>query len=446
MHQSQNSSEGWPAPERAHPLRHSLSLPGSKSLTNRELVLAALASGPSRIRRPLHSRDSALMVDALRALGATITPVESDGPFGPDFLVEPLPKTPAATRAMIDCGLAGTVMRFIPPVAALVPGTIHLDGDLGARRRPMQTTLAALVQLGVSVERDGPGGLPFTMTPPQVLSGDSVSIDASLSSQFVSGLLLAAPRMPRGLTITHTGDTLPSLPHIDMTIATLRARGVRVESPKPGVWRVEPGDINPIDVTIEPDLSNAAPFLAAALISGGEVTLEGWPEQTTQVGRHVPELLENFGAGVHYGTTSVTVSGGAGWVGGAQIPGVDLDLSHAGELAPTLIALSALATSPSTFRGIGHLRGHESDRLSALVSNIQGLGGNARELADGIEVTPAPLDGGTWAACEDHRMATSGALLGLGVRGIVVDDIACTSKTLPEFVALWSDLVESPAP
>jgi 3-phosphoshikimate 1-carboxyvinyltransferase len=386
------------------------------------------------------------MVEALRALGATITPVESDGVFGPDFLVEPLPKTPAATRAMIDCGLAGTVMRFIPPVAALVPGTIHLDGDLGARRRPMQTTLDALTQLGVTVEKEGPGGLPFTMTPPAVLTGESVTIDASLSSQFVSGLLLAAPRMPRGLTITHTGDSLPSLPHIDMTIASLRARGVVVESPKPGVWRVEPGDINPIDVTIEPDLSNAAPFLAAALISGGEVTLEGWPQRTTQVGRHVPELLERFGAEVHYGTTSVTVSGGAGWVNGTQLPGVDLDLSHAGELAPTFIALSALASGPSTFRGIGHLRGHETDRLSALVSNIQALGGNARELPDGIEVTPAPLDGGAWAAFEDHRMATSGALLGLGVRGIVVDDIACTSKTLPEFVELWSALVESPAP
>ena len=446
MHQSQNSSEGWPAPERAHPLRHSLSLPGSKSLTNRELVLAALASGPSRIRRPLHSRDSALMADALRALGATITPVESDGPFGPDFLVEPLPKTPAATRAMIDCGLAGTVMRFIPPVAALVPGTIHLDGDPGARRRPMQTTLDALVQLGVAIEQEGTGGLPFTMTPPAVLTGESVTIDASLSSQFVSGLLLAAPRMPRGLTITHTGDSLPSLPHIDMTIASLRARGVVVESPKPGVWRVEPTEINPIDVTIEPDLSNAAPFLAAALISGGDVTLQGWPQHTTQVGRHVPELLETLGAEVHYGETSVTVSGGAGWVNGAQIPGVELNLSHAGELAPTFIALSTLAGGASTFRGIGHLRGHETDRLSALVSNIRALGGNARELPDGIEVTPAPLDGGTWAACEDHRMATSGALLGLGVRGIVVDDIACTSKTLPEFVELWSALVESPAP
>ena len=446
MQESEISPAGWPAPERARPLRHSLSLPGSKSLTNRELVLAALASGPSRIRRPLHSRDSALMVEALRALGATITPVESDGAFGPDFLVEPLPKTPAATRAMIDCGLAGTVMRFIPPVAALVPGTIHLDGDLGARRRPMQTTLDALTQLGVAVEKEGPGGLPFTMTPPAVLTGASVTIDASLSSQFVSGLLLAAPRMPRGLSITHTGDSLPSLPHIDMTIASLRARGVSVESSKPGVWRVEPGEINPIDVTIEPDLSNAAPFLAASLISGGEVTLEGWPQHTTQVGRHVPELLEIFGAEVHYGTTSVTVSGGAGWVNGAQLPGVDLDLSHAGELAPTFIALSALASGPSTFRGIGHLRGHETDRLSALVSNIQALGGNARELPDGIEVTPTPLDGGAWAAFEDHRMATSGALLGLGVRGIVVDDIACTTKTLPEFVELWSALVESPAP
>ncbi len=238
MHQSQNSSEGWPAPERAHPLRHSLSLPGSKSLTNRELVLAALSlrTRPA-LRRPLHSRDSALMVDALRALGATITPVESDGPFGPDFLVEPLPKTPAATRAMIDCGLAGTVMRFIPPVAALVPGTIHLDGDPGARRRPMQTTLDALVQLGVAIEQEGPGGLPFTMTPPAVLTGESVTIDASLSSQFVSGLLLAAPRMPRGLTITHTGDSLPSLPHIDMTIASLRARGV--VRGKPQAWGVE---------------------------------------------------------------------------------------------------------------------------------------------------------------------------------------------------------------
>jgi 3-phosphoshikimate 1-carboxyvinyltransferase len=386
------------------------------------------------------------MVDALRALGATITPVESDGPFGPDFLVEPLPKAPAATRAMIDCGLAGTVMRFIPPVAALVPGTIHLDGDLGARRRPMQTTLDALEQLGVTIEKEGPGGLPFTMTPPPVLTGEHVTIDASLSSQFVSGLLLAAPRMPHGLTITHTGETLPSLPHIDMTIASLRARGVTVDSPKPGVWRVEPGDINPIDVTIEPDLSNAAPFLAAALISGGEVTLEGWPQDTTQVGRHVPELLKTLGAELHYGATSVTVSGGAGWVNGAPIRGVDLDLSHAGELAPTFIALSALASGPSTFRGIGHLRGHETDRLSALVSNIRALGGDARELPDGIEVTPTPLDGGAWAAFDDHRMATSVALLGLGVRGVIVDDIACTSKTLPEFVALWSALVESPAP
>jgi 3-phosphoshikimate 1-carboxyvinyltransferase len=283
------------------------------------------------------------------------------------------------------------------------------------------------------------------MTPPGTLTGESVHIDASLSSQFVSGLLLAAPRMARGLTITHTGDTLPSLPHIEMTIACLEARGVAVHSAEPGVWRVEHSEIQPLEVTIEPDLSNAAPFLAAALIAGGEVTLEGWPMATTQVGRHVPELLERFGASVHYGSSSVTIGGGAGWVNGAKFRGVDLDLRHAGELAPTLVALSTLASGPSRFRGIGHLRGHETDRLSALVSNIRAIGGNATELPDGIEVIPQPLEGGPWGAFDDHRMATSGALLGLGVRGIVVDDIECTSKTLPEFVALWSALVESPS-
>lgn len=446
MNSSQYSPDGWPAPERAHPLRHTFGLPGSKSLTNRELVLAALASGPSRLHRPLHSRDTALMVEALRSLGVTITPLGTEGKFGPDLLIDPLPARPAPVRAMIDCGLAGTVMRFIPPVAALVPGTTHLDGDLAARRRPMATTLDALSQLGVAIDDGGSPTLPFTMTSPEELRGQSVTIDASQSSQFVSGLLLAAARMPGGLTITHTGNTLPSLPHIEMTIACLDQRGVRVSSPQIGVWRVESGPIAPVDITIEPDLSNAAPFLAAALIAGGSVTLDGWPAETTQVGAQVPALLEQFGARVVRGHNSVTVDGGVGWVHGAPLRGVDMDLSHAGELAPNLIALSTLASSPSRFRGIGHLRGHETDRLSALVENISALGGIATEHPDGIDVTPTPLDGGDWKSFEDHRMATSGALLGLGVRGITVDDIACTAKTLPEFRELWGALVESPAP
>lgn len=446
MNSSQYSPGGWPAPHRAHPVSHALSLPGSKSLTNRELVLAALATGPSRLRLPLHSRDTALMVDALRSLGVTITSVEGDGAFGPDLMVDPLPTRPAPVRAIIDCGLAGTVMRFIPPVAALIPGTTHLDGDASARRRPMATTLDALRQLGVSIDDGGAGRLPFTMTSPDALTGEHVTIDASQSSQFVSGLLLAGARMPRGLTITHTGDSVPSLPHIEMTIACLRARGVIVHSSSLGVWRVEPGPIAPREVTIEADLSNAAPFLAAALITGGAVTLHGWPETTTQVGADVPSLLEAFGATVTRHAGSVTVDGGAGWSHGATLRAVDLDLSHAGELAPNLVSLATLAEGPSRFRGIGHLRGHETDRLGALVSNIGALGGTATEHPDGIDVVPGALRGGTWKAFEDHRMATSGALLGLAIPGIVVDDIACTAKTLPEFSTLWDALVESPAP
>lgn len=444
MNSSEYSPAGWLAPRRTHPLQHVVRLPGSKSLTNRELVLAALATGPSRVRHPLHSRDTALMVDALRSLGVTITAVLGEGEFGPDFLVDPLPHKPAAVRALIDCGLAGTVMRFIPPLAALVPGTAHLDGDASARRRPMGTTLDALTQLGVTIDDGGKGTLPFTMTSPVELTGNSVTIDASQSSQFVSGLLLAASRMPGGLGITHTGDSLPSLPHIEMTIACLEARGVVVSTPRTGVWVVEPGPIAPLEVTIEPDLSNAAPFLAAALITGGSVTVDGWPLETTQVGAHVPALVERFGATVLRNQGSVTVDGGAGWVNGATLQGVDMDLSHAGELAPNLVVLSTLAEGPSRFRGIGHLRGHETDRLSALVENIRELGGSALEHDDGIEVTPRPLHGGAWKSFDDHRMATSGALLGLAVEGVVVDDIGCTSKTLPEFADLWRVLVESP--
>lgn len=435
----------WPAPERQAPLEHTLSLPGSKSLTNRELVLAALAEGPSRIRKPLHSRDSQLMADALRSLGATITEVPGSGSFGPDFEVTPIPSGVTVNTA-IDCGLAGTVMRFIPPLAAIFQGSIAFDGDIGARRRPMASTIDALEQLGVVVDHDGRDTLPFRTRTEAAVTAQEVRIDASQSSQFVSGLLLVAARLPKGLTIVHTGEGVPSLPHIEMTIQCLRDRGVTVDEPQPGTWRVAPGPIRAIDVDIEPDLSNAAPFLAAALITGGRVSITGWPERTTQVGAEVPGLLEHFGATVTRSADTVTVDGGAGWRSGGEISGVTLDLSHGGELAPTLITLAALASGPSEITGIGHLRGHETDRLAALVENIRTLGGDAVELPEGIRITPVLLDGGSWKAFADHRMATSGALIGLAVRGVVVDDIECTSKTLPEFPELWQELVESPAP
>ncbi|WP_423917917.1 3-phosphoshikimate 1-carboxyvinyltransferase [Frigoribacterium sp. 2-23] len=446
-HTPETDDGRWVAPRASGPLRASLSLPGSKSLTNRELVLSALASGPSTLRLPLHSRDSALMIDALKALGTSITEVPNDEPYGPDLLITPGELTGGTT---IDCGLAGTVMRFIPPLAALALGPITFDGDESARRRPMKTTIESLRALGVDVTDDGRGSLPFSLYGTGEVEGGDVSIDASASSQFVSGLLLSAPRFARGLTLTHTGETLPSLPHIEMTIDVLAQRGVQVTSPSRGVWVVPPTPIEGREITIEPDLSNAAPFLVAALVAGGTVSITHWPADTTQVGADLIELLPLWGATVTLDGDTLTVDGGDGLIGGGALPGVDVDLSRGGELAPALVALAALASGPSTITGIGHLRGHETDRLKALAAEINALGGRVTELEDGLRLEPSPLHAGQWRSYEDHRMATAGAIIGLAVEGVEVDDVRVTSKTLPQFVSLWDDLLgrgvhESPA-
>ena len=432
----------WAATTRREPLRHTVSLPGSKSPTNRELVLAALASDPSTLHAPLMARDTSLMMDALRQLGAGIDAIDS-GSEGHDLLVTPIPQG-HTVEATIQCGLAGTVMRFVPPLMALLRGHAHFDGDVAARARPMSATLDALEQLGLDVD-SASGKLPFSLSNTGRSAATTLRIDASASSQFVSGLLLMAARLPEGLRIEHTGSQLPSIPHIDMTLQCLRARGITADMVEPGVWAVEPGEIDAHPVTIEPDLSNAAPFLAAPLITGGHLSVTGWPESTTQVGALVPELLQHFGAHVSLDDGVMTIDGGDGFAGRASLPGVDLDLSHAGELAPTLVTLAALSSGPSTFRGIGHLRGHETDRLAALVANITALGGSATETEDGITVTPAELHAGEWKSYDDHRMATSGALVGLAVEGVTLDDMACTSKTLPEFPKLWESLLTSPS-
>lgn len=437
--------EVWRAPRATGPLAARLMLPGSKSLTNRELVLSALADGPSVLRRPLHSRDSALMIEALKQLGVRVDEVPGDGAFGPDLLVTPPTEAGAASEfrggISIDTGLAGTVMRFLPPLAALALGPVALDGDAAARRRPMRTTIQALRDLGVEVDDDGSGTMPFTIHATGAVEGGELQIDATASSQFVSGLLLSAPRFRRGLTLRHSGERLPSLPHIEMTMATLAARGVAVSNPEPGVWIVPAQPIAAREVRIETDLSNAAPFLAAALVAGGTVTIDGWPDDTTQVGAQLEQLLPRFGAVVTRAAAALTVDGGAGLRGGVALPGVELDLTEAGELAPTLATLAALASGPSRLTGIGHLRGHETDRLAALRDDIEGLGGRVTELDDGLEITPGTLSGGVWRAFDDHRMATSGALIGLVVEGVEVDDIGSTAKTLPEFPELWAEML-----
>jgi 3-phosphoshikimate 1-carboxyvinyltransferase len=400
-------------------------LPGSKSLTNRVLVLAALAEQPTRVIAPLRARDTTLMADALRVLGVG---VEDEGE---DWVV-----TPGVSRpADVDVGLAGTVMRFVPPLAGLVRGPVRFDGDPYARQRPMATLLPGLRQVGVDVDDGGRGRLPFTVHGTGRVAGGVAAIDASASSQFVSGLLLAAARFSKGVEVVHTGaSAVPSQPHLDMTVDVLRTAGVRVTA-EAGTWRVEPGSIAGRDWVIEPDLSNAAPFLAAALVTGGRVTVPGWPARTTQAGDRLPELLAAMGARVTRDKDGLTVAAGE------RLLGLDADLADVGELTPVLAALAALAETPSTLRGIAHLRGHETDRLAALANEINAIGGDAEELPDGVAVRPARLHSGFWRSYADHRMATAGAVIGLAVDGIAVDDIAATSKTLPDFVGMWQTLV-----
>ena len=435
-----DESGHWKAPLAGQPVTGELQIPGSKSLTNRELILTALSEGPSTIKRPLHSRDSRLMIEALKSLGTDITEVPGDGAFGPDWHITPNELIGSTT---IDCGLAGTVMRFMPPVASLALGPTTFDGDEGARRRPMATTISSLRALGVDVADEGRGSLPFTVHGTGTVTGGALTIDASSSSQFVSGLLLSAARFENGLDLTHSGERLPSLPHIEMTIEVLRARGVEVDSPEVGRWIVKPSPISAIDVQIEPDLSNAAPFLAAAVVTGGSVTISGWPAETTQVGNDLLEILPLFGATVTRVSDKVTVKGMVDEAGNPVVYGITLDLTTGGELAPAIVAIAALASTPSTITGIGHIRHHETDRLAALANEINKLGGKVTELEDGLHIEPAELHGGVWLSYEDHRMATSGAIIGLVVPDVEVENIGTTSKTLPEFPELWSGLVES---
>ena len=427
----------WPAPVADGPVGATVSLPGSKSLTARELVLAALADGPSLLRSPLHSRDSANMVEALRALGVSVEERAGAGEFGADLLVTPAEELLGSTT--IECGQAGTVMRFVPPIAGLALGPTMFDADDSARGRPMGAIIAALRALGVDVNDDGRGSLPFTVHGTGRVVGGAVEVDASSSSQFVSALLLSASRFDDGLDLTHAGERLPSLPHIEMTIAALAERGVTVESPEVGRWIVSPGTIAARDVDIEPDLSNAAPFLAAAVVTGGTVTITGWPESTTQVGADLAELLPLFGA-------TVTREGDRLTVTGPERPtGVPLDLTTGGELAPAIVAIAALADGPSEITGIGHIRHHETDRLAALAAEINGLGGAVTELEDGLRIEPRPLHGGVWRSYEDHRMATAGAIVGLVVPGVEIENVATTAKTLPQFTQLWTRMLQKGA-
>ena len=420
--------ETWPAPTAPGPVSATVRIPGSKSATNRALVLAALASGPSTISQALAARDTRLMAEALTRLGVAIEETGRDSVGNVDWAVTPGPLRGPAT---MDVGLAGTVMRFLPPLAALAAGRIDFDGDPRARERPLGPMLDALRALGVTVT-DAQGYLPISIEGTGSVRGGSVDIDASASSQFVSGLLLSAARFDDGLTLRHTGRSLPSLPHIAMTLHMLAEHGVHVDfDADRATWRLAPTPLPPRDRVIEPDLSNAGPFLAAAVATSGSVTVPGWPRHTTQAGDDLRGLLAQMGAQVHLDDEGLTVTGTG------EIHGIDVDLGQVGELTPVVAALAALAASPSHLRGIGHLRGHETDRLAALAEMLGAFGAHVDASADALQITPGALHGATVSSYGDHRMATAAAVIGLVVPGVRIEDIATTGKTLPDFPGMW---------
>ena len=417
----------WSAPFRASkPISGAINIPGSKSVTNRALVLSALASSPSTLRKGLRSRDTDLMIKALSSLGVKIEIEEDLWKITPAPLMGP---------AGIDVGNAGTVMRFLPPLASLAKGLISFDGDLRSHQRPLAPVIKALESLGVSIEHQGRYSLPLVINGAGYITGGEVEIDASASSQFLSSLLLVAPLMKQGLRIKNIGRSLPSKPHIEMTIAMLAQYGAVVDTSIDNQWSVKPTTLSGVDLVIEPDLSNAAVFMAAPILCGGEVIIKDWPKKTTQPGDQLRQIFSEMGGEIDFVDQGLRVRSSG------QIRGIDIDLGDVGELTPVIAALASLADSPSYLRGIGHLRLHETDRLSALKNELTALGAQVLEEESALRINPKPMKAGVFHTYEDHRLATAGALIGLAVNGVEVENIETTRKTITDFPALWSQLL-----
>jgi len=438
VNQSQVSK--WNAPSSSKELNATITIPGSKSVMNRALILAALADSPSRLIRPLHSRDTELMAKALRALGIGITETNNDS--GEE--VWEVTPAPLFGPASIDVGNAGTVMRFMLPIAALAKGLINFDGDPRSHERPLGPLIKALEDLGVLIDHKNRYSLPLLINGSGLITGGEIAVDASKSSQFLSALLLAGSRMRDGLTLRNSSTSLPSQPHIDMTLAMLRDFGAKVEVSSKNnsqTWSVNAGNLKGRELVIEPDLSNAAPFMAAPMICGGSVIIRDWPKVTTQPGDRLREIFTSMGARIEF--VESKDMRGLKVSGTGEIRGIEIDLHDEGELTPSIAALAALASSPSYLKGIGHLRLHETDRLTALANEINALGGKVTEEEGALRIEPAKLklnaNENLFRTYEDHRMATAGAIIGLALPGLVIENIETTRKTLPDFPGLWSE-------
>jgi 3-phosphoshikimate 1-carboxyvinyltransferase len=444
-----DDQETWAAPTATGPVSGRIRLPASKSITNRALVLAALSDRPARIANPLRARDTLLAAAALRAMGTKVAddpgeaPVSISGSTSGWLVTAGQP--PAGSRVSVDVGNAGTVMRFLPAVAALTSATVRFDGDERIRQRPVGPILAALRDLGARIEDDGRGAAPFTVLGQGRVRGGAVTLDASGSSQLISGLLLAAPRFDEGIEIRHEGPPVPSAPHIAMTVRMLQAAGAEITTAQAGAqarpdgWRVRPGRLDLGSVTVEPDLSNAGPFLAAALVTGGTLSLPGWPRHSLQAAAPILNVLTGMGARCEVDADGLTISGPG------TIQGITADLRDVAELAPVLTAAAALADAPSTFTGLAHTRRHETDRLAALAKEINALGGDITELPDGLQIRPRSLRAhaadGPFGSYDDHRMVMAAAVLGLAVPGIRVANAQTVAKTFPDFTDVWAEML-----
>lgn len=444
----------WHAPAKSGPLAAEVNLPGSKSLTARALILALLSDHPSSLQGVLNCRDSRLMIDGIVAVGAEVSQRNGITTIVPPLktgFVDMLEKE--REPITIYCGLSGTVMRFLPPaIFALGLGPVIFDGDPAARKRPMKPLLDALVQLGAEVTylREE-GFLPFRIDGNW--QGGTVVVDCERSSQFLSALLLAAPAAPKETEIVVKGH-IPSAPHVAMTLGVIERAGIKYAGPSRNKvlagkcsvdpsWKISPQSFDADSIVIEPDLTNAGPFLAAALICGGEVRVNNWPLESEQAGDYWRQLLPRMGAQaikrVALGDTgySQLVVNGTG-----TVQGIEVDMSNYGELVPTVAALATLADSPTRITGIGHLRGHETDRLMALAKEIKRLGGDAKGGQDYLEITPSKqMQPATLESYNDHRLAMFGAIVGLAVPGTGVHDMSTVDKTFPAFPQVWEDML-----
>ncbi len=413
------------------PVSGTIRPPGSKSLTNRALVVAALAEGTSRLTGVLDSRDTQVMIDSLRRLGIAV----EHSPADCSVVVSGCSGRPPVAVADLWLENSGTSIRFLTALCALGRGTFRLDGNARMRERPIGDLLESLRQFRVSVAAELGTDCPPVVLTSDGLRGGTTTVNADVSSQFLSAILMAAPCAASPVEIRLAGEMV-SEPYVEMTCQVMSQFGVNVERDEPGRYRIRPQSYRGRSYDIEPDASAASYFFAAAAVTGGEVTVEGLTANALQGDVYFVEALERMGCEVTWNANSITVRG-------RELRGIEIDMNAISDTAQTLACVAPFASGPTRIRNVAHMRHKETDRVAAVVTELQRLGLSVEEHPDGMTIHPGPLQPGTVATYDDHRMAMSFALLGLRVPGIVIADPGCTSKTYPHFFDDLDQLCQS---